>query len=73
MHIYKNKITSDTIFLTVATIFNAVFGILRQFFIADILNPAQFGTWNLIRTFLGYAHYSDFGINTGVLYEAPKI
>jgi len=66
------KIALSTIYLTLATIANAILGIFRQFFIASMLDPSQFGIWNLIRTFLGYANYSDFGANTGVLYEAPK-
>ena len=66
------KIALNTVYLTIATIVNAVLGVFRQFFIASMLDPSQFGIWNLIRTLLGYANYGDFGANTGVLYEAPK-
>ena len=66
------KIAFNTIYLISSTIINSILGFARQIFIANILGPSQFGSWNLIRVILGYTHYFDFGANTGVLYERPK-
>lgn len=68
----RSKLVANTSFLFVSNIVSSVLSILRQFFIAAVLEPSQFGIWNLLRVLLGYAHYSDLGINTGALYEKPK-
>jgi O-antigen/teichoic acid export membrane protein len=47
--------------------------IVRGFYIARFMIPAEYGVWSLIAVFLNYANYADVGINTGVLLEVPKL
>lgn len=68
----RQNITFGSIYLIFSTIVNSILSLIRQFFIATILGPVQFGNWNLIRITLEYSHYLDFGSNTGVLYERSK-
>lgn len=68
----RSKLVSNTLFLFVGNIISSVLTIFRQFFIAAVLEPSQFGIWNLLRVLLGYAHFSDLGISSGALYEKSK-
>jgi len=49
---------------------NAVL-MLREGFLADLLGPRGFGTWQLLRLALGFTRYSDLGTMPGMSRQVP--
>ena len=73
MSIVRKKIARDTIQMFLASGFSGGLGVLRSFYIARFLTPAEFGIWSLMSSVLNYANYADLGVNNGLLVEAGRL
>lgn len=71
--IRKQGIGRNTLALVVANGISSVLSIVRGFYIARFLVPADYGVWSLISALMNYANYADVGINTGMMLEVPKL
>ncbi|OFV91970.1 MAG: hypothetical protein A3H95_16035 [Acidobacteria bacterium RIFCSPLOWO2_02_FULL_64_15] len=52
---------------------SSVFGLIRGFYIARTMVPADYGVWSLVAALLSYANYADTGVNTGFILEVPRL
>jgi O-antigen/teichoic acid export membrane protein len=59
--------------LLVANGASGVLGLIRGFYVARTMIPADYGAWSLISALLSYANYGDVGINTGFILEVPSL
>lgn len=73
MSTVRKKITRDTIQMLLAGGFSGGLGVLRSFYIARFLTPAEFGIWSLMLSVSNYANYADLGVNNGLLMEAGRL
>jgi O-antigen/teichoic acid export membrane protein len=73
MNIVRKKIARDTVQMFLASGFSGGLGVLRSFYIARFLSPAEFGIWSLMSSMLNYANYADLGVNNGLLVETGRL
>ena len=66
----ERNVLSNTTFITLGYGLSALFGLLRQAVVGINLSPIEFGVYNFIYIWLGYANYTDLGINNGSLYAS---
>lgn len=65
-------ILGATFAVSAANIVSGILGVGRGLYVAHALPPAEFGIWTLMLTLLGYASYSDAGVNHAMLVEMPR-
>lgn len=68
----ERNVLSNTTFITLGYGLSALFGLLRQAVVGINLSPIEFGVYNFIYIWLGYANYTDLGINNGSLYFSSQ-
>jgi lipopolysaccharide exporter len=73
MNIVRKKVARDTVQMFLASGFSGGLGVLRSFYIARLLTPAEFGIWSLMSSVLNYANYADLGVNNGLFVETGRL
>ncbi len=67
------SVARSTLLLLIANGASSVLGLIRGFYVARTMVPADYGGWSLISALLSYANYGDVGVNTGFILEVPSL
>jgi O-antigen/teichoic acid export membrane protein len=70
---FRKKISQNLMILLTGNVAASIFGVIRSFYVARFLSPAEFGVLNLINLVVGYANYIDLGTNNGGLFHSARM